>query len=106
MSESEAWPIIKTCLEEDCLTLRETVAVLEARGIDPPGADRRYRDGRRPQWTASAVKRIADRRGGGAKPLCAGCRLRDARYESLLSAYKEQGEKLARLARLRGRDRG
>jgi len=97
MSEEtpQAWPIIQECLEGN-LNLRSTVETLEARGVAPPGANRRYRDGRRPRWSASAVLRIIKRHGEGSRPVCADCRLWKSRYEAVLKQLGDLMEELDR----------
>lgn len=90
-----AWPIIQECRERN-LGLRSIVEVLEGRGVDPPGSDRRYRDGRRPRWSASAVLRIIKRHGEKSRPVCADCRLWKSRYEAVLKQLGDLMEDLDR----------
>lgn len=95
MSEEtpQAWPIIKECLDGN-LSLRITIEALEARGVAPPGADRRYRDGRQPRWSASAVRRIIRQHGEESRPVCADCRLWKSRYEAVLKQLGNLMEEL------------
>lgn len=68
-------------------SLRQIATLLDDSGIDPPGAKRKYRDGRKPQWSAVAVKRIGDR--DGLKPLCTRCQCRDMQIKALTKRLSE-----------------
>ena len=77
------------------MSLRQIATRLDDAGIDPPGAKRKYRDGRKPQWSAGAVKRIGDR--GGLKPLCARCQIRGYQIDALMKRLSESTHQIAEL---------
>jgi len=78
------------------VSARESELAQHYRDSGSPGSDRRYRDGRRPRWSASAVQRIIRRHWEESRLKCTDCQLWKSRYEAVLKQLGDLMEELDR----------